>query len=83
MFKLIELTIGSFIIVKANDFEDQKFPVNVHGVLNVVEVNENKYVALLVKGNISNELANSNELEELKNKAIELTDEVLSEEFSD
>ena len=83
MFELIELTIGSFIIVKANDFQDCKFPINVHGILNVVEVNQDKYVAILVKGNISNELANSNELEELKKKAIELTEESIADEFSD
>lgn len=82
MFELVELTIGAFIIVKSEDFEDQKFPVNVHGVLNVIELKEN-YVALLVKGNISNELANSNELEDLKKKAIELTKEAIADEFSD
>jgi len=82
MFELVELTIGSFIIVKSKEFETQKFPINVHAVLNVIEQKEN-YMALLVKGNISNELANSNELEDLKKKAIELTEEALAEEFSD
>ena len=77
MFKLVELTIGSFL-----DFENHKFPVNVHGILKVVELNE-AYVALLVKDNVSDELTNSDELEELKLKAIELTQEVIADEFSD
>ena len=82
MFELVEVTIGSFIIVKSKDFENDKFPVNVHGILNVIELIE-EYEALLVKDNISNELANSNELENLKKKAIELTKEAIADEFSD
>ncbi len=82
MFELVELTLGSFIIVKANDSAIDNFPINVHGILKVVEKGDT-YVALLVKGKSSNELTKSNELENLKKKAIELTKEAIADEFSD
>lgn len=82
MFGLIELSIGSFIIVKSSDIKNEDFPINVHGILEVVE-REDEYVTLLVKGKVSAELLESNELEDLKKNAIELTEEAIADEFPD
>lgn len=82
MFGLIELSIGSFIIVKSSDVKNEDFPINVHGILEVIE-SEDKYVTLLKKGKASAELIQSNELEELKKEAIELTEDAIADEFPD
>ena len=82
MFELIELSIGSFGIVKSSDVPNEDFPIHVHGILKVIQ-HEYEYVALLIKNKASAELIQSNELENLKKEAIELTEEAIADEFPD
>jgi len=71
MFKLIELTIGFFVIVKTKD-GNFTMPITAHGFIQVSDPIEKKCVAILIKG--SKELEASNELEFLKKQAIEITE---------
>ena len=81
MFKLVELSIGWFAIVKAND-ETSDMPINAHGFIQVCDNFDEEYFALLPKGT-SKELLESGEIEALKKEAIELTEEAVADEFGD
>lgn len=81
MFKLIDLQIGSFAIVKEVESQNCNFPMNIHGILRVMYIHK-KYVAVLLPNNASEELEQSGELETLKKKAIELTEEAVADEIS-
>lgn len=82
MFKLADLAIGLFAIVKASD-GDSKMPMTVHGFIQVSDRTAKDYVAILLNGEMSKELQASNEVESLKKEAIELTEEAVADEFSD
>ncbi len=71
MFKLIQLTVGFFAIVKASE-EESTMPINAHGFIQVSEPNAKKCVAIIIK--MSAELAKSNELKFLKERATEITE---------
>lgn len=80
MFALIDLSIGSFAIVKEVEARPNTFPMNVHGFINVVSVQENM-AAVLLPPQASDELIQSGEVEALKKKALELTEEAIADEF--
>ena len=82
MFKLVDLAIGLFAIVKASE-EDSKMPMTAHGFIKVSDRIAKEYVAILLNGKMSKELEASNEAESLKEKAIELTEEAVADEFGD
>lgn len=82
MFKLVDLAIGVFAIVKTSD-GDSKMPMTAHGFIQVCDRIEKDYVAILLNGEMSKELEASNEVESLKKEAIELTEEAVADEFSD
>lgn len=90
MFKLIQLGLEFFAIVKANE-ESYDMPITTHGFINVCNCadyidNRNftfKYTAILVNGLMSKELKESNELDALKKEAMELFEEAVDEEFGD
>lgn len=102
MFKLVQLYICFFAIVKASD-EDAKMPITAHGFIQVSDrVSEaiallshgkmsskledlisKKYIAFLLHEKMSSELESSNELESLKEQAIDLTEEAVDDEFGD
>ena len=71
MFKLIELTVGFFAIVKTKD-SNSALPITAHGFIQVSDPIEKKCVAVLIKS--SKELEASNELKFLKKQAIEITE---------
>lgn len=77
MFKIIDLSIGLFAIVKAEE-KELALPINVHALIEVSLVN-GKYEALLLQGKMSKELKESNEVEKLKREAIELTEEYVGD----
>lgn len=81
MFKLVELSIGLFAIVKASD-EDAKMPITAHGFIQVSD-RVAECIAFLLHEKMSSELEASNELESLKEQAIELTEEAVDDEFGD
>ena len=71
MFKLIELTVGFFAIVKASD-GDSTMPITAHGFIQVSDPIEKKCVAILVTA--TEELARSSELKSLKEQAVMITE---------
>lgn len=77
-FKLVELSIGYFAIVKAN-VETSVMPINVHGVIKVTD-KITKYNSILLR-EVSKELLESGEIESLKREAIEETEEAVADEF--
>ena len=77
MFRLIELSIGSFAIVKED--ECGGMPMKMHGFIRVFE-NKGKYVAH-TPCDISEMLKESGEIEVLKAEAIEATEEAVADEF--
>lgn len=83
MFKLVELSIGYFAIVKSY-VETDTMPINIQGFIQVIEnkVNGMQYEAVSLKG-LSKELIDSGEIEALKNEAIEQTKEAIADEFPD
>ena len=83
MFKLVDLAIGLFAIVKSSDGDSM--PMTAHGFIQVIDHNITKgnYVAILLNGAMSKELETSNEVEPLKREAIELTEEAVADEFGD
>lgn len=82
MFKLIDLSIGSFVIVKDKESRPDTFPLTIHGFIKVMNIKE-KLVAVVHPSKVSVELEQSGELEELKKKALEETEEAIADEFSD
>ena len=80
MFRLIEVSIGSFAIVKED--ESIVMPIEVHGFIHVIEYPKGKIKAYALP-NISNFLKESGEIEELKEEALETTMESVAEEFGD
>lgn len=80
MFTLIDLSIGSFAIVKEVEARPNAFPINIHGFIKVMNINENM-VALLLPNQASEELIQSGEVETLKKKALEMTEEAVADEF--
>ena len=80
MFRLIELSIGNFAIVKKE--ESEAMPINVHGFIHVLEYPRGKYKAYSLP-NISKLLKESGEMEALKAEALETTEEAVAEEFGD
>lgn len=82
MFKLVDLTIGLFAIVRTSE-GDSKMPMSAHGFIQVSDCMAKEYVAILLNGKMSKELEASNEVESLKREAIELTQEAVADEFSD
>ena len=83
MFKLIDLTIGSFAIVKASGNEGNSFPIIVHGFIQVVDDGKGNYIAVSQADKMSDELIKSNEVENLKEEAIKRTIEDIADEFGD
>ena len=83
LFKLMGLTVGSFAILKANDGEEKKFPIEVHGFIQVVNNGFGKYFPILRSELVSDELAGSDELDALKEKAVERTIEDIVDAYSD
>ena len=83
MFKLVQLSIAYFAIVKTN-VETDTMPINVHGFIKVFESTCGgfEYETILLKG-LSKELIDSGEIEALKNEAIEQTKEAIADEFPD
>ena len=80
MFKLLDIFIGSFAIVKAS--ADMKMPVEVHGFIRVISNDdESKYLAFVVDNKMSKELIESEEIEFLKAEAIHRTQESVYDEF--
>ena len=80
MFKLIDLSIGSFAIVKEGESRTNTFPMNVHGFIKVMNIQKN-LVAILLPGEVSDELKQSGEVEALKKKALEEAEEAVADEF--
>lgn len=77
MFKLIDFSICLFAIVKAEE-NALTLPINVHGLIEVTMVN-GKYEALLLDGKMSKELEESNEIELLKQEAVEAAEEFVGD----
>jgi len=77
MFTLKKLSINTFIIVKESDLLIKGQPLIVHGFIHVIDSlcghNFVKYP--------SDELAYSDELKSLRNKAVEITREHLFDDF--
>lgn len=80
MFKLIDLAIGLFAIVKTSE-ETSDMPIIAHGFIKVSDCIASERTAILLK--MSNELAESSEVEFLKREAIKLTEDAIADEFSD
>lgn len=81
MFKLVDLAIGLFAIVKASE-RDSEMPITAHGFIQVSNGSTREYVAILLQEKMSKELEASNEVESLKKEAIQLTEEAVADEFS-
>lgn len=82
LFKLIELQLGYFAIVKAEESYDM--PITVHGHLITYDCSDVEGgTAILANGEMSKELKESNELEMLIKEAIELTVEAVADNFGD
>ncbi len=84
LFKLIQIAIGVFAIVKASDAENKEFPINVHGFIRIVDsVESDKFNAVCNTNMISEDLSKSKEIDKLKEEAIAITGEAVADEFSD
>lgn len=83
LFKLIDLSIGSFAVVKASNGESDAFPINVHGFIQVVNSGEGKYISILRADRASEELVQSNEVKNLKKEAVKRTIEEISGKLGD
>lgn len=80
MFRLIELSVGNFAIVKED--ESRAMPINVHGFIHVIEYPKDTIKAYALP-NISTILKESGEIEVLKAEALETTEESVAYEFGD
>ena len=83
LFKLMNLTVGSFAIISANDEEKGTFPVNVHGFIQVINNGNGKFLPIMRADMVSAELAQSNEVDELKKQAVEKTINDIADAYSD
>lgn len=81
MFKLLNLSISYFAIVKTE--EKLNMPISVHGFIQVIFTDSYEFFALIEKDMMSKELIESGEIDSLKEKAIDLTKETVDEEFGD
>lgn len=81
MFKLVELYLGNFAVVKEN-VNMSDMPVVIHGLIRVDENSNNEFFTNFPNG-VSKELLESNELDNLRREAIELTEEAIADEFGD
>lgn len=73
MFKLINLTIGLFAIVKATE-QDCEMPITAHGFIQIIfDDREKARVAYLLPGKMSQELEESKEIRYLKDEALRLS----------
>lgn len=82
LFKLLDINIGSFAIIKTDDEFISKMPISVHGFVVVFKrVDADNYCAIIE--NISDELYASGEWNRLKEEAIAMTEEAVADEFGD
>ena len=77
MFKLVELNIGSFVVVKENA-NISEMPVNIHGIIQVEEHLNDEYFTNFPYG-MSKELLESNEVAALRKEAIDITIENIAD----
>ena len=82
LFRLYELSLGYFAIVRADE-NTSIFPFMIHGFIEVIQNSDNAYYVLLPKGDGSEDLKRSGEIEILKKLAISFTEEAVADEFGD
>ena len=82
MFKLFELSIGDFAIVKEGT-NTSKMPMQVHGYIRMIKEEKDGYIPIVVKNMMSKELIESEEIEFLKVDAVRITEEDVADEYSD
>lgn len=86
MFKLFELSVSLFAVVKADE-DTSRLPITAHGFIQVSDLSailpDFKWpAASLIDLKMSEELKESGELESLKEQALELSKEAVADEFS-
>lgn len=81
MFKLVDVSIGLFMVVRENA-SMYNMPIDVHGFIRVDENSYNELFTNFPYG-MSKELLESNELDNLRKEAIEMTREAVADEFGD